>query len=207
MEHAERLTRVIGIVVATALVGAFFSVCVGLFLATKQYRTELRRDEVARLTRQINLLILLRDELTHIQTGIDRGTFQVKLEGQVLKSSGYQWPTQIWSNLKWNAEVLNVEPSLVLVLANTYNEITHAEQLRDNLAEAKGGLLTNFVRQMFLTMGALESDLVNANPANPQFDINMKTYAELQERIQQQLPPTIAAVEIKINELRAQVGR
>lgn len=207
MEQKERVTRAIMITVATALVGAIFSVCVGLVLATNQYRTTVKRDQAERLVRQMNLLILLRDELARVQAGIDRGTFQVKADGHVLQSAGYEWPTQIWSNLKWNAELLNVEPSLVQLLANVYDEITHAEHLRSKTADAVNGAFTSFMETMLQGMGAPEKVVKKAGASgDPQFDIDMKAYTEAQARVQQQLPGTLAALDIKINELRARVA-
>ena len=205
MDQTEKVTRGILIALGTALIGAVFSVCVGLLLASNQYRTTVRRDDAARLTRQINLLILLRDELARIQTGIERGNFQVKLEAGVLQSAGYQWPTQIWNTLKWNWELLSVEPSLVQLLANTYDEIAHAEELRTDAASSANTELANYMENMMRGMGAPESALKRVHTPNPQLGINMKAYADAQSRIQQQLPPTLAALDIKINELRARM--
>jgi hypothetical protein len=205
MEPTGKVARGVLVAVATALVAAFFSLCVNLFLLANQYKTVAQHDEAARLTRQINLLLLLRDELSRIQNGIEHGNFEIKASNGRIQSEGYEWPTAIWSNLKWNFELLNVEPSLVQLLAGVYGDVAHAEALRTKTTGI-GSAMSDFMEPMMRGFGASEKDLKKLDTTS-QLDNNLKAYAEAQARIQQQLPATLAALDIKINELRARLPR
>jgi len=206
MEPTEKVTRGLIFTIATALITAVLSLSVNLFLAANQYRAAAKRDEVARLTRQVNLLLLLRDELGRIQGGLEHGNFQIKVNDGMIQSGGYEYPQEIWQNLKWNFELLNVDPSLVQLIASMYAEVAHAESLRATAGGVQS-VMGDYMESILRGEGATEEQLQKARSSSPQLRNNLKSYNEAQERLRQQLPGTLAALDIKINELRSRLPR
>jgi len=206
--HAHTTLR--NVIIGACITGAL-TLGVNFFITTSSLRQSLSEQRHLQMTRTLNSVVLMRDELVRTQEAIKAGLLDLTVIDGKLSRPKARWPTQMWSTLRWSPDFLNFDTVVIKSLSSLYDDIYFIDSLRESVDET---LKVSAGMEPLLSALRVEAAAgrapasfrdIDKMPAGIQDTV--RTYDAAKQHLANRLPDVLSSLEIAIRSLQSSLDR
>ena len=186
-----------------AIVAGVLTLTIQLVLTTSTFRRDSQENRRLRLTRTLNVLTILRDEIGRVQERITTGSLGMRAD-QLATAPAPRWPVQMWNSIRWNWDLLTIDTAIIKQVASLYDEILEADAIAESIRNSvnTGTAMAEYLRSV------VPAEFQAKTQPAPSESIKgfVAAYEQRRNHIASRLPDVLTSLDYAIQQLRRELG-